>query len=174
MQKITIYNREKNINVSYHVPRCQCPSRTHNRKSLTEPVCIPKPACKSGESGTGPCLSGGRCEQDEDSGDPLEYRCICPPGYSGKDCEDPPPEPYWSTWSGWGGCKWPKPAEACFKRGYQECTRECNVYAPGQTCQGPSRKIRYRVCDINSVSPSCVTFSPMIPLTFMHNHCIAR
>ncbi|VDO03892.1 unnamed protein product [Rodentolepis nana] len=133
----------------YNGFKCRCPTRTHKAKNPTEPVCIPLEACKSGALKNGPCKAGGRCEQLSTT-DPLDYMCHCPPGYSGKNCENPPPEPYWASWSAWGICKWPKPAEACFKRAYQECTRQCIVHAPGQTCQGPSRRIRYRVCDINS------------------------
>ncbi|VDD79483.1 unnamed protein product [Mesocestoides corti] len=140
----------------YNGFRCECPLRTHKPGGPTEPSCVPIPACKSGDLRNGPCLSGGRCEQLA-TGDPLDYKCHCPPGYSGKNCEDPPPEPYWSTWSSWSSCKWPAPAEACFKHAYQECTRECNVHAPGQICQGPSRRIRYRVCDLNSDDEAVVT-----------------
>nr|CDS34146.1 myst histone acetyltransferase 1 [Hymenolepis microstoma] len=133
----------------YNGFKCRCPARTHKAKNPTEPACIPLEACKSGALKNGPCKAGGRCEQLSAT-DPLDYMCHCPPGYTGKNCENPPPEPYWASWSAWGICHWPKPAEACFKRAYQECTRQCIVYAPGQTCQGPSRRIRYRVCDINS------------------------
>ncbi|KAH9286104.1 hypothetical protein ECG_00593 [Echinococcus granulosus] len=133
----------------YNGFKCLCPPKTHKPKNPTEPVCVPIAACKSGDLQSGPCRAGGRCEQLP-TGDPLDYKCHCPPGYGGRNCEDAPPDPYWSSWSSWGLCKWPRVAEACFQRAYQECTRQCIVHSPGQVCQGPGRRIRYRVCDLNS------------------------
>nr|VZI12370.1 unnamed protein product [Spirometra erinaceieuropaei] len=127
--------------------RCLCPPRTHRPRNPTDPSCVPLPACGKDGLSSGPCEHGGRCIQD--TSNPLEYRCQCPSGYSGKRCENPPPEPFWSTWSGWSNCKWPKPAEACLVRAYRESTRTCTAEGLGQVCQGASRRIRYTGCDID-------------------------
>lgn len=135
------------FNIFALIHRCKCPYKTHKQRSPTDPTCIPLPACGDGKTSHGPCEAAGRCIQDKD--DPLSYKCQCAPGYSGKNCEEPPPEPSWSTWSEWSYCRWPEPAEACFNRAFRECTRSCTVHAPGQACQGPSRRIRYQGCDLS-------------------------
>lgn len=80
------------------------------------------------------------------------YTCVCQPGYSGKNCEEEPLAASWSPWSSWSECIWPEPQEICYKRPYQEETRVCLTYTPGQRCVGPPRRKRHTGCDINSVS----------------------
>uniref|UniRef100_A0A183B9D8 EGF-like domain-containing protein n=1 Tax=Echinostoma caproni TaxID=27848 RepID=A0A183B9D8_9TREM len=148
--------------------RCICPP-SYKRKSAGEPQCVPLPACGETEKhslGEGlyisnpsatqqPCLNKGQCIQDEN--EPTMYTCICQPGYAGKDCEIEPPAAVWSPWSSWSQCIWPEPQEICYKRPYQEETRVCISYTPGQRCVGPQRRQRHTACDINSGSASSYT-----------------
>ncbi|THD20753.1 Neurogenic locus notch protein [Fasciola hepatica] len=148
--------------------RCICPPN-YKRKSSGEPQCVPLPACGETEKnlvGDGfyisnpsatqqPCLNKGQCVQDEK--EPTMYTCICQPGYSGKDCEIEPPAAVWSPWSSWSKCIWPEPQEICYKRPYQEETRVCISYTPGQRCVGPQRRQRHTTCDVTSGSSMSYT-----------------
>ncbi|KER24203.1 hypothetical protein T265_08092 [Opisthorchis viverrini] len=148
--------------------RCLCPP-THKRKSPGEPMCVPLPACGerletldetdeyvlSNPAATqNPCLNRGYCVQGED---PTMYTCICQPGYMGKNCEIEPPEATWGPWTSWSDCIWPEPYEICYKRPFQQQTRRCLKYKPGQRCIGSQRRQRHAGCDLNSGSPASFT-----------------
>ncbi|KAF5398819.1 hypothetical protein PHET_07343, partial [Paragonimus heterotremus] len=147
--------------------RCICPP-THKRKSPGEPMCVPLPACgekvevtdqnglqiSNPAASQQPCLNKGHCVQGED---PTMYTCICQPGYMGKNCEIEPPAPTWGIWSMWSECIWPEPYEICYKRPFQQQTRDCITYTPGQRCVGAQRRQRNAGCDLSAGSQASYT-----------------
>ncbi|GAA52347.1 hypothetical protein CLF_107904 [Clonorchis sinensis] len=75
----------------------------------------------------------------------------------GKNCEIEPPEATWGPWTSWSDCIWPEPYEVCYKRPFQQQTRRCLNYKPGQRCIGSQRRQRHAGCDLNSGSPASFT-----------------